>query len=210
MHHEKFNSMQAGIAIGPILFVIAILGILAVVISSNIGEFGTAGVVDRISADIQSQASLIRTKINECTTKYGTNANYDGYPSSDASNGTLVSALDCTGDPTGMQNLWSGLRATTLPAPTPGFGNWYYINTNGTGLGGAATGGRCIWIAPTTANPQNSTGIVQGLTKAATKFRSGTAYSAGNEAVYDPASTSQKFVLWITAPTGTPDSHCLP
>ncbi len=210
MPHGKFSSSETGIAIGPILFVLAILGIIAAVIATNIGDFGTASVVDRVSADIQSQANLIRAKINECNTKYGTNANGDGFPSSDAVNGTAVSLLACAGDPSGLQSLWSGARPANLPAPTPGFSNWYYINTNGSGLGGTPTGGRCIWIVPTTANPKNVVGIVQGLSKAAGKFNSGTTYTAGNDVVYDPASTSQKFVVWITAPTGTADSHCLP
>lgn len=199
-----------GIAIGPILFVIALLAIIAVAISSNMGDFNTASVADRVSADIQSQASLIRSKITECNLKYGTNNNYDGFPSSDVTNGTLVSALSCSGDPSGQQNLWTGERPASLPQPTSGFGNWYYINTNGSGLGGTATGGRCIWIVPTISSPSGNAGIVEGLTKAASKFTHGTAYSSSAEVVYDPASSSQKFVLWISMPTGSANSNCLP
>jgi len=138
---------QSGIAIGPILFVLAILALLAVVIAAGFGDFGIAGVADRITADTQSQASLIRTKINECNVKYGTANNFDGFPASDATNGTLVSAVNCSGDAyVGIgSNLWSGARATTLPPPTTGFGPWYYINTNAIGLGGVPIGGRCIW-----------------------------------------------------------------
>jgi hypothetical protein len=206
---------QAGIALGPILFVIALLGVIAAVIAADPGGFSTAGATDRIAADIQSQASLIRTKINECNIKYGTNLNYDGYPSSDTSNGTLVSALNCDGDPSGLQNLWNGERATTLPPPTQNFGAWYYMNTNGTGLGGTATGGRCIWIAPTISNPSSDAALVDGLTKAANKFTHQTTCSNNTtcgaaEVIYDPASASQKFILWISIPTGSPDSHCLP
>ena len=203
-------SGNAGIAIGPILFVIALLAVLGMVMASGFGSFGASSVTDRINADIVSQANLIRTKINECNLKYGTNSNYDGYPSSDTSTGTLVSALDCTGDSAGLQNLWNGARATMLPQPTAGFAPWHYINTNGTGLGGTATGGRCIWTYPTTSNPANSAGIVEGLKKAASKFTSATAYSSSAEVIYDPASVSQKFVVWITMPTGSPDSNCVP
>jgi hypothetical protein len=212
--HPRFHS-QAGIAIGPILFVIALLGILAVVISSDRGGFGTAIVSDRITADIQSQASLIRTKIIECNIKYGTNLNGDGYPASDTSNGTAVSALNCEGDPAGLQNLWNGSRATVLPPPTGGFSSWTYINTNGSGLGGTATGGRCIWIVPTLPNPSGNSGLVDGLKKAADKFTHQTTCTnattcGATEVLYDPSSASQKFVLWISIPTGNPDSHCLP
>jgi type II secretory pathway pseudopilin PulG len=206
---------QSGIAIGPILFVIAILGLLAAVMAAGFGDFGVASIADRVAADVQSQASLIRTKINECNIKYGTASNFDGFPSSDATNGTLVSALDCSGDQAGLQNLWAGERATTLPPPTTGFGQWYYINTNGIGLGGTPTGGRCIWIQPTGSNPSGNSGLIQGLSKAASKFTNQTtcnsaATCGATEVIYNPASSSQKFILWISVPTGAPDSHCLP
>lgn len=208
-------SAQSGIAIGPILFVIAILALLAAVISAGFGDFGVASTADRVAADVQSQANLIRAKINECNIKYGTNANYDGYPASDATNGTVVSALNCAGDPAGQQNLWSGARTTSLPPPTTGFNNWFYINTNGAGLGGPATGGRCMWITPSVNNPSGNSGIIQGLSKAASKFTNQTTCSdaatcSTAEVIYNPASSSQKFVLWITPPTGTPSSKCLP
>ncbi|HEU0118381.1 MAG TPA: hypothetical protein VFR09_07080 [Alphaproteobacteria bacterium] len=203
-------SAQSGIAIGPILFVIALLALLAAVMAAGFGDFGVASVTDRISADMQSQASLIRAKINECEIKYGTNNNYDGYPPSDTSVGTAVSALNCEGDPAGSQNLWNGLRPAVYPQPTGGMNQWYYINTNGSGMGGTATGGRCIWTTPSVSNASSNAGVVAGLSKAASKFTHGTTYASSSEVVYDPASSSQKFVLWITLPTGTPDSHCLP
>jgi hypothetical protein len=223
MDDRTFHSAEAGIAIGPILFVIALLAILAAVMAAGFGDFGTAGISDRVTADIVSQANLIRTKINECNVMYGTNQNYDGYPSSDPSNGTLVSALDCTGDTAQSlpANLWSGARTAMLPQPTTGFSNWNYINTDNctlsgySCLGGSTAGGRCIWIVPTVSNPSQSAGLVQGLTKAAGKFTNQTSCNNSgtpctSEVIYDPSSSSQKFVLWISLPTGTPDSHCLP
>ena len=56
----------------------------------------------------------------------------------------------------------------------------------------------------------NDVQVTSGLTRAASKFNSSTAYSATSEVIYNPASTSQKFVVWITMPTGSADSHCLP
>jgi hypothetical protein len=209
---QRYYGAEAGFAIGPILFVIAILALLAVVVSAGFGDFSAAGTTDRISADLTMQANLIRAKINECNIKYGTNANYDGYPSSDPSAGILVSAINCEGDTVGGQNIWQGMRATTLPPPTTGFGAWRYINTNAVGLGGTATGGRCIWTAPTMTDPNRNTASVAGLTKAASKFNTATSCTPNcpRDVVYDPASPSQKFVMWITLPTGTPDSNCLP
>jgi hypothetical protein len=203
---------DAGIAIGPILFVIALLGILGAVIAAGNSDFGTASVADRVTADVTTQANLIRAKINECNLLYGTNSNYDGFPDSGGAP-VLVSDLVCAGDPsTGAgQNLWTGQRATSLPQPTKGMGSWYYINTNTTGLGGLPIGGRCIYAVPTGSNPSGDNGLVVGLTKAASKFSNGTTFSSSNEVLYDPASSSQKFVVWISMPSGgTPDSHCVP
>jgi len=200
----KRFSTDTGIAIGPILFVIAMLGILAAVISAGSSDFGSASITDRVYSDVHSQANLLRAKINECNLKYGTNNNGDGWPASDPSTGTLVCALKCIGDPstaeTGndcagnaltMQNLWSGMRPAQLPPPTSGFNQWHYMNDG-------ASGGRCIWTNPSgTASPA----VIAGLTKTATKFSS-------QEVVYNPAGTSQNFVIWITLPTGTPNSLC--
>ena len=90
---------DAGIAIAPILFVIALLALLATVIAAGTGDFSTATSADRTYNDINSQANLVRTKINECNLKYGTNNNGDGYPAADPINGTPVCALACLGDP---------------------------------------------------------------------------------------------------------------
>lgn len=202
---------RSGIAIGPILFVIAMIGVLGATMMSGIGRFGTASIADRISITIITQANLIRAKINECNITHGTNANYDGYPSSDTTNGTLVSALDCEGDNAGLRNLWSGARVTSLPPPPSGFSQWRYLNSNGTGFGGTATGGRCIWIEPTVTSPSSNVGIVTGLTKAASKFTTATANDGSSEVNYDPASGSQRFVVWITPPAaGSEDAKCAP
>lgn len=201
-------SSTAGIAIGPILFVLALLGILAGVLAAGTGGFSTIGVADRVTADVVSQANLIRSKINECQMQYIANAidnsaappwdsvsdcEHDSYPCSVAT-GTLVSALTCPGDPLGsdskQQSVWTGVRVTALPPPTAGFSDWKYLNAAASG------GGRCIW----TTGPYNS-GVVAGLTQAATKFSS-------SEAKYSAGANPQKFVVIITPATGTLDSLC--
>lgn len=197
-------SHNAGIAIGPILFVIAIMAVLAMAMSSSIGSFGTAGVSDRVTDDVFTQAQLIRSKINECELQYQVNGvdnsaapcAGDRYPCSDQTTGTVVSALTCPGDPldgsNNQRNIWTGLRATQLPPPTKGFPDWYYMN-------GGSSGGRCIWTAPTSGN--SSTGVVDGLKRVAAKFTS-------DEVSYDPSSNSQKMVIFITTPSGTAHTNC--
>jgi hypothetical protein len=208
-------SPQAGIALGPILFMLALLGVIAAVMSaSGGGGFNVAGTADRVNADVSNQANLIRSKINECYMQYVTNGVNnsaapcagDAYPCSDQTNGSLVSSLTCPGDPLisgAQQSIWTGLRVTLLPQPSTGFTPWFYMNAGD-------AGGRCIWTSPgsstaTTwtapANGNNNSGVVEGLKLAAAKFSS-------QEASYIHASTSQKFVVFITRPTGTTDSHC--
>ncbi len=206
MSRQKRFSSQAGIAIGPILFIIALLAILAAVMAGGGGDFQTATVSDRITNDVAAQVNLIRNTINECNLQYllavstGSVApSSDTYPTSDPSNGTLVSAVVC--NPTGSASLWGD---KLLPPPTKGLNPWTYIDASGSG------GGRCIWATPTEASPLGDTALVAGLVRAASKFNSSAAYSATTEVIYDPTSASQKFIAWISPPTGSADSHCLP
>ncbi|MGE0109272.1 MAG: hypothetical protein AB7S81_05860 [Bdellovibrionales bacterium] len=188
---------QAGIAIGPILFMLAILGIIASVMSSGgSGSFSTAGISDRVTTHIVSQANLIRSKIEECRLQYeikGTNFSSepcigDTYPCADEMEGTAVAALTCPNDPLdvdgGEKSLWSGIRVAALPPPTSGFSPWMYFN-------GGDEQGRCIWTAPEKGNVDE--GAKQGLLRAASKFTS-------QEIAYMPDSSTQKFVLYITRP----------
>lgn len=211
-------SPESGIALGPILFVLAILGILTAVLSAGTGSFGIAGTTDRIAADIPTQANLIRAKINECNMMYGTGAqpdgsrqNYDGYPSSGGVS-IAVTSVTCSGDATGLTNIWSGARTANLPPPTNGFNSWNYINSNSTGLGGNATKGRCIWIQPSSSNPIGNAGIVAGLTRAAKKFTTSTSNDYASEVNYDATKTNQRFIVWITLPVSpaTPTTDCTP
>ncbi len=195
---------DAGIAIGPILFVLALLGILASVFSAGSGgSLGSAGVTDRIKSDVVAQANLIRTKIHECNMQNLVNGtNYssapcagDPYPCSDQTNGTTAQDLTCPNDPLDGGNersLWTGLRVALLPPPTKGFNNWTYFNAG-------TSGGRCIYTTPISGN--GSAAVVSGLQMAAQKFSS-------QELSYDDSSAAQKFVVFITRPTGSVDSHC--
>jgi len=206
---SKF-SPTAGIAIGPILFIIAILALLAGVMASGNGDFQVASGADRITADIVAQANLIRNTINQCNMQYTLAASTgsvtpvtDPYPTSDTTNGTAVSALGC--NPMSTASLWNTSTGTILlPQPTSGFSAWMYMDDS------VAGGGRCIWAAPSVSSPLNNAQITSGLSRAASKFNNSVAYSATSEVIYDPASASQKFIVWITLPSGTANSKCLP
>ena len=208
---------SAGIAIGPILFILAMLALLGVVMASGNGDFQTAGGADRITADIVTQANLIRSTISQCNLQYVINVSTatsggsyapvsDPYPLSALPGGTLVSALLC--DPMGgspAPSLWNNATsAILLPQPTKGFNPWMYIDDS------VAGGGRCIWALPSSGGALGNSQITSGLSRAASKFNSAATNLGTNEVIYDPASTSQKFVVWITPPSGTPNSNCLP
>lgn len=216
------NRTRQGIVIGPILFVLAILGIIALALSSGFSGFSTTGQADRINAEVTGQINLIRSKIHECymqsltanegsttlalNTALTPGCEDDPYPCSDKTNGTLVSALTCPGDPAvsgALQSLWSGARVAVLPQPTKGFTQWFYMNDGN-------EGGRCIWASPgdstatswtAPSNADQKPGIVAGLKLVMAHFTSA-------EAAYNANSSTQKIVVYITRPTGTPNSHC--
>jgi hypothetical protein len=200
---RRFSS-SAGIAIGPILFMIAMLAVLATVLASGGSGFQTVGVTDRVAADIAAQTNLIRSTINNCNLQYslavpsGSVATAaDPYPDSIAA-GTNVSALVC--DPMGGASLWG---AILMPPPTKDFNAWKYVNAGD-------SGGRCFWTTPSIPSPKTNQAIKQGLIRVATKFNSAAANDGAHEVVYNPASDSQKFIVFITMPTGAIDSNCEP
>jgi hypothetical protein len=231
MQHQRF-SPSAGIAIAPILFMIAMLAVIAAFMASGGADFQTAGVADQITANITSQANLIRNTINNCNLQYSmalamgsTSGGGDGYPtggttSSCPSNGVSYNKYDVTCllcDPMGTAPLWgndvgsgntpgaNGNSGILLPPAPPGFSDWMYINSG-------TTNGRCIWIAPTTSNPVGSQAIVTGLSHAASKFNFSGSASTTNEVIYSSTSASQKFVVWITPPSSAnnADPNCVP
>ncbi len=191
---------SAGIAIGPILFVLALLGIIASALSAGSGgSLGSAAVSDRIGADVVSQANLIRSKILECHMQFLVNGESyaaapcagDPYPCSDQDDGTLAADLVCPNDPPAGKNLWTGPRVAMLPPPSKGMAAWRYMNAGD-------SGGRCLWTGP---SGSSSAQIKAGLKRAAEKFTL-------QERSYDENNSAQKFVVFITVPTGAAHENC--
>ena len=215
--------VEAGIAIGPILFVIAALGLIATMISSNIGSYSSAGAIDRTAAELPSQANLIRTRMNQCNIQLASQLaiqnNNVGVPVP----GNCSRVADCAKDPATFvgvtavptpvasvtcngANLWQGLA---YPQPSMGFAAWNYV--------GNTTGGRCIYTAPTTASPATNNRVVEAMKLVTKKFSTqttcnNTSTPCTGEALYDPAAAAQKFVVWIGMPDSgvAPDPLCLP
>jgi hypothetical protein len=175
-------SPAAGIAIGPILFILALLAVIAVAISSGSGGFTGSATSDRTSVQLRTQANLIRAKIMECETLTRGNMNAD-FPAPDGTP-TEVAKLDCPGDPAGRRNLWQGARAASLPAAPEGFQPWIFVNHG--------EDGRCIRIQPE-AKKAGQAAIRAGISAAASAF-------SDIERTYDADSADQKLIIWITRP----------
>ncbi len=196
------------------------LALLGTVAATGGNDFQTASISDRINADVTSQANMIRNAINNCNLQYtmalrlaresnGAAADEadDSFPyGSTLGTATIVRDLKC--DPIGDVPLWGGKgdgsdgsSGILLPQPTKGFSEWTYINAG-------TTGGRCIWAQPASS----STAVVAGLTRAAGKFNNSATVTTTHEVVYNPASASQKFIVWISMPqsAGDANANCTP
>lgn len=206
--NQKFSA-SAGIAIGPILFILAMIGAIGVYMSSGNDSYTSASTADRVTSNIVSQANLIRSAINQCNLQYLSDISLanstpgESYPYGSATGtATAVSLLQCDPDLKGTSSLWSD---KTLPA-NPGFGDWTYYNA------GSTTNERCFYTIPTTM----SAATTQGLTTAANKFNNATAWGTGTgqsktaEVYYNPAGTTGKFVVIVTPPTTGNLTTCAP
>ncbi|MGE3770904.1 MAG: hypothetical protein AB7G06_08155 [Bdellovibrionales bacterium] len=108
--------------------------------------------------------------------------------------GTPVADLKCPRDPSGQQNLWTGVRPANLPAPPNGFTEWMYRDHGNPEL--VSPGGTCIYIQPRT-NQAADPALRRGITTAIDRLSS-------TEYTYDPGSTNQRLIIWIRRPaTGT-------
>ncbi|NDC55672.1 MAG: hypothetical protein EBZ69_02495 [Alphaproteobacteria bacterium] len=181
---------DSGIAIGPILFVIAIMGAVAAMIAASSGSgMGTAIRADQITPVLTAQADLIRSKFQECYLIR------DAYPVGDGT-GTNVRNEECDGDPSGQRNLWTGTRPVMLGPPPTGFDEWKYFDYSG------SNGGRCIMIKPTTTNTAAVLGVKQGILKASEKYSS-------QEVDYASGGTNQKLIIWISRPSSSAGANCV-
>jgi hypothetical protein len=202
-HKNRISKRQrlapdAGIAIGMILFVIALLGVIAVALTSGNSSVGSNISADNVRTTLKSQGNLIRSKILECN-QYLTDPEMGGtyadkYPSSTGT-GTAIASVTCAAYPSGQQNIWSGAHPAALGNPPTGMSTgWYYVNASSSG------GGRCIRIQP---DSPIDAGVKSGIAQAASGF-------SAMEINYDPNSASQRFILWITSPTGSASADCAP
>lgn len=213
-------SPESGIAIGVILFALALIAVISVAMSAGSNFSGSVIATDRIREELKSQAQLISTKIRECYSNGLSNKQTDCenntyvtpstgspywtrsgcnpidttafYPPSTGS-GTSIISVTCPGYNPSTNNLWTGQVPLMLPPQPNGLDTWYYVNAGD-------VGGRCIRIAPLPANLSNAA-IKQGLIEASSSFSS-------QELRFDPNSAALRFIIWITRPTGAASADC--
>lgn len=194
-------SPQAGVAVGVILFVLAMLAVVATAYTASGNFTGSTITPERIGRELRAQADLIRTKINECYMNFKdidhsgvSHLNDTNFPASSGT-GTLVESLECPTYGTGTKNLWTGQSSVMLPPPPKGLEKWVYRNAG-------AIEGRCIRIQPEAANASDNA-FKQGMAEAAMAF-------SDLERTYSSPSPSQRLILWITRPSGTAHADCAP
>ena len=215
---ERLSS-ESGLAIGVILFGLAIIAVVTIAMSAGSNTMGSSTItIDRVSSDIRSQADLIAAKIRQCYTtavndevSSCTNNTFSAgvwsrpscntidrttyYPVG-ASPGITVTSVICPGyNNTDATNLWTGKFPAMLPPTSNGLNPWYYVNAGD-------SGGRCIRIQPLAASV-NDASVKAGIAQATN------VYSA-NEYVYTAGSASQRFIYWITRPSGAASADCTP
>ncbi len=208
---------DAGIAIGVLLFALAIIAAVTIALTGGNMMGNSTATIDRINAEVRSQADLIKAKIIQCyndgldakkvdcqnnTFVAGTGWTRAGcspidttafYPTSTGT-GTAMASVTCPSF-TASSNLWTGQQPTMLPPPSNGLAGWYYVNAGD-------SGGRCIRIQPVAGTVNDAT-VRAGLAQATNAF-------SANEVVYSAGSASQRFILWITRPSGAASADCSP
>ena len=187
---------EPGIAIAPILMVIALLAVIVAALSAGSNSFGGAAITqDRTVAELRGQIDLIRTKVDECVmlTRQPAAPQFL-YPGYDALNTPVaVKSLNCPRDPAGRQNLWVGARPASYPPVTKGFTPWTYVNHGDTDF--VSPGGICIRTQPVDAAHADDAVIRSSLKLVMKNFSSA-------EYTFDEA--TQALIIWIKRPlTGT-------
>lgn len=208
------NAPHSGIAIGPILMIVALIAVIVGAFSMGSSDIGGAMRADQATAELRAQADQIRAKIQECvfiTRQYATVAlqadpvtgimpadtrsdlqkGY-GWPGEGGLLGTAINVrdLDCPRDPTGRQNLWTGMRPSTFPAAPSGFDNWVFVNHGDPRA--VNPGGTCIRIQPQAATAADGR-IREAITKALRGL-------APDEYTYNPGSSDQMIIIWLRRP----------
>lgn len=121
------RNKQSGYGVLIFFLMAAMLG--AVLAASLSGGSSVASMMSNNNASqmIAAQASLIRTRLLQCSNENPTGNNGGSFrltfPRADTA--TLVSALTCPGNALG---LWSWSDGVSIPGTVSGFGPWYYVN----------------------------------------------------------------------------------
>lgn len=184
---------QRGIAIAPILMIIALLAVIVGAFSRGADMLGGAAInSDRIVYDLRGQIDMIRAKVEECvmvTRQQGMpQFLFPGFDQLDMP--IRVMDLECPRDSTGQRNLWQGARPAALPSEPRGFQPWLYINHGDPEE--VSPGGICIMIKPT---PESAAQDMyrDAIRKALRRY-------SNTEVKYDYNDPEQRIIIWLRRP----------
>lgn len=193
----KLNA-QPGIALAPLLMVIALIAVLVGALGAGANMFGANALnSDRITFELRGQIDQIRAKLDECIMLTRQQAVpqflYPGFDQLDTA--LNVADLNCPRDAAGMQNLWQGARPSGLPAHPQNFTDWTYINHGDPDF--VSPGGICISIRPVDATTAGNDAVKAAIQAVLKRY-------SPDEYTYDPNSANQRLIIWIRRPlTGT-------
>ena len=215
---------NAGIAIGPILFIVAIMAVIAVAVSSATGGFSTVLSADKIESEVFNQASLIRNKIIKCKAEFDLRRNLSSFsgkqlcPNPDGGGfpvsleeGSRIDELMCSSlvqvlkDSGGECCFWQDDGCENLNVVSIGDSIWEDA-VPPSGMSGFKPwkyindikngGGICFWIE---ANFKNDT-VSEGFARAALKFRHSNSVADGIANYSEVIVSADKFIMWIVPP----------
>ena len=139
MHTKRYTG-QCGVAIGPVLFIVAVLAILAAAIAAGSGSFTAATTTESIStaaSTIISYADLVGAAVQRLSIEHNCSASQinfvnplvSGYTNAGAPSDNSCNVFDPAGGAITYQNPpASYLDSSNTSAPS--YGNWFFSGAN--------------------------------------------------------------------------------
>ena len=125
----KPRKQSRGFIMSYVLVALALLSLSVAVVARMSGKAADGKRMADIQDEVMSQAGLIRAKLISCMVSYpgGDPTTHDPLPAT-TSSGTVVSTLNCPGDPNASQALWKSAEGIYAPRSLTGMSNWVFVH----------------------------------------------------------------------------------
>jgi hypothetical protein len=121
---------------GQMMLAVALVAAMGGMIARTAMEQANVSLVQRVSAELINQATMIRQSVNACTLKYPIpNSPYPAAPASNQARDTICPNHPDAGlvAPANAQaKVFNGSNGAFLPPPPPGWGEWQYVVSGST------------------------------------------------------------------------------